>query len=74
MIFFLILPKKLFSFSRYSIFCIFFPSFPRFPDLKGLMEVEKLMASSTDFHKFADVIFEVTQKLLYIKSSNLDNI
>ena len=24
--------KKLFSFSRYSNFCVFFPSFPHFPD------------------------------------------
>ena len=32
--------KKLFSFSRYSNFCIFSPSFPHFPDSKGQMEVE----------------------------------
>ena len=32
--------KKLFSFSRYSIFCNFFPSFPNFQDYKGQMDVE----------------------------------
>ena len=37
---FFISSKKLFSFSRYSIFCNFFPSFPHFPDSKGQMEVE----------------------------------
>ena len=30
------------------------------------MEVEKIMMSSTDLHKFVDVIFRITQKLLYI--------
>ena len=35
-----ILSKKLFSFSRYSIFFDFFPSFPHFLDSKGQMEVE----------------------------------
>ena len=34
------LSKKLFSFSRYSDFCIFSSSFPRFSDSKGQMEVE----------------------------------
>ena len=29
------------------------------------------MTSSTDLHKFADVTFGITQKLLYITSSNL---
>ena len=32
--------KKLFSFLRYSNFCIFLPSFPHFPDSKDQMEVE----------------------------------
>ena len=32
---FFISSKKLFSFSRYSIFCNFSPSFPHFPDCKG---------------------------------------
>ena len=36
----IISPKKLFSFSRYSDFCIFSSSFPQFPDSKGQMEVE----------------------------------
>ena len=29
------------------------------------------MMPSTDLHKFADVIFGITQKLIYITSSNL---
>ena len=37
---FFISSKKLFLFSRYSIFCNFFTSFPHFPDTKGQMEVE----------------------------------
>ena len=37
---FFISSKKLFSFSRYSDFCIFSSSFPHFPDSKGQMEVE----------------------------------
>ena len=37
---FFISSQKLFSFSRYSIFCNFSPSFPNFPDSKGQMEVE----------------------------------
>ena len=63
---FFISSKKLFSFSRYSNFCIFFPFFPHFPDTKGQMEVEQFMMSWTDLHKFAGSIFGVTQKLLYI--------
>ena len=63
--------KKLFSFSKYSNFCNFFPSFPQFLDSKGEMEVEYFMILSTHLHKFADVIFGITEKLLYIASSNL---
>ena len=37
---FFISSKKIFSFSRYSIFCNFFTSFPHFADTKGQMEVE----------------------------------
>ena len=62
---FFILSKKLFSFSRYLNFCNFFPSFPQFPDSKEHMEVEYIMMSSTDLHKFTDVIFGITQKLLH---------
>ena len=68
---FFISSKKLFSFSGYSNFCCFFSSFPHFPDSKGQAEVEQFMMSWIDMHKFADVIFEITQKLLYITSSNL---
>ena len=58
-------PKKLFSFSRYSLFCNFFSLFPQFPDSKGQMKVEYIMMSSIDLHKFTDVIFGITQKLLH---------
>ena len=34
------LSKKLFSFSRYLIFCYFSSFFPHFPDSKGQMEVD----------------------------------
>ena len=61
--------KKLFSFSRYSIF--FPPSFPHLLDSKWQMEVEQFMMSWTGLHKFEDVVFGITQKLLYITSSNL---
>ena len=37
---FFISSKKLFSFSRYSHFCIFFPSFPHFRKSKGQMELK----------------------------------
>ena len=37
---FFISSKDLFSFSRYSNFCIFYSSFPLFSDSKGKMEVE----------------------------------
>ena len=37
---FFISSKKLFSYLRYSHFCIFFPFFPHFPDSKGQMEVD----------------------------------
>ena len=68
---FFISSKKPFSFSRYSNFCIFLSSFPHFPDLKGQMEVEQFMMSWIGLHKFADAIFGITQKPLYIVSSNL---
>ena len=37
---FFISSKKLFSLSRYSIFCNFASFFPHFPDSKEQMEVE----------------------------------
>ena len=52
-------------------FLYFFPSFPHIPDSKWQMEVEWFMMSWIGLHKVADVIFEVTRKLLYIISSNL---
>ena len=60
--------QTLFSFSRYSNFCNFFPSLPCFPDLKRQIKVEEYMKSSIALHKFADVVFGITQKtaLYYI--------
>ena len=52
--------KKLFSFSRYSLFCIFFPSFPQFSDSKGQILVEQFTISWTSLHKFAVAIWETT--------------
>ena len=69
---FFISSKKLFLFLRYSNFCNFFPSFPHFPNKRGQMEVEWFMMSWIGLHKFADVTFDITQKLLYITLSNLD--
>ena len=59
--------KKLFSFTRHSIFCNFFPSLPHFPNSKGQWKWDNLC------HKLASiyVIFRITQKPLYIVSSNL---
>ena len=68
---FFISSKKLFTFSRYSNFCNFFSSFLHFPDAKGEMKVEWFMMSWIGLHKFADVIFGIIQKLLYITSSYL---
>ena len=67
---FFISSKKFFLFLRYSIFCNLFTSFPHYIDSKGQMEVEFMM-SRIVWHKFADVIFGITEKLLYITSSDL---
>ena len=58
---FFISSRKLFSFLRYSNFRSFFPSFPHFPDSKEQIEMEWFMISSIDLHRFADVIFGITQ-------------
>ena len=63
---FFISSKKLFSFSIYSNFCIFSSSFPLFPESKGQMEVQDI-----GLHKFAGVIFGITQKMPYTTPSNL---
>ena len=68
---FFIPSKKLFSFSKYSNFCNFFPSFPHFPYSKWQMEVEQFTMSWIGFHKFTGENFGITQKPLYIISSNL---
>ena len=52
-------------------FFVISPFFPHFPNLKRQMEVESCMMSQVDLHKFADVIFGITQKPLYITSSTL---
>ena len=69
--FFLILSKKLFLFSRHSNFYNFFLSLPHFPNSKGQMEEEAFMTSWIGLHKFLDIIFEITPKLINIKSSHL---
>ena len=58
--------KKLFLFSRYSTVWTFFASFPHFPGSKGKLKVEQLMMSWIGLHKVINVIFGITQKLLYI--------
>ena len=63
--------KKLFLFLRHSDFCNFFVSFPHFPDSKGQMKMEWFMMSWIGLHKFASVIFGITQKLLYVTLLNL---
>ena len=60
--------KKLFSFSRYSNFCILFPSFPHFP---GSKSTNGSMMSWIGLHKFEDLIFGITQTPFYITPSNL---
>ena len=67
---FLISYKKHFSFSRYSNFCNFLPSiFHTLQIQKDKWKWNNL--SLIGLHKLADVIFRITQKLLYIISSNL---
>ena len=68
--------EKSFLFHLKSSFCSqdiqFFDFFPSFPDSKGQMEdlwCHEL--NLHDLHKFADAIFGISQKLLYITSSNL---
>ena len=64
---FYFIKKALFS-PRYSFFCNFFPSFPHSSNLERQIEVEQFMMSWIVLHKFRDVIFRITQKLLYIRS------
>ena len=42
-----------------------------FPDSKGQMDVEQFVMSQIGLHKFGDIKFRITQKPLYITSSNL---
>ena len=61
--------KKLFFFSRYSSFCSFSRPF-YFADSKGQMEMDLFMTSWIGLHKFADVIFGITERPLYVMLSN----
>ena len=61
--------KKLFLLWRYSSFCDFSASFPYFPDSKGQIKLKWLLWIC--LHKLAKVVFGITQKPLYIKSSTL---
>ena len=67
---FFISSKKLFSFSRYSNFCILSLPLQTFQ-----IQKDKWKWNNSCYElactNFADVIFEITQKLLYITSSNL---
>ena len=62
---FFISSKRLYLFSRYSNFCNFVPSFPHLPDPKGQVDVEQFIMPWIDLHKFADVIFGITQTALH---------
>ena len=61
---FLFHQKSSFRSRDMRIFVIF--SLPQFPDSKGQMEVEYIMMSSIDLHKFTDAILGITQKLFII--------
>ena len=50
----------------------FFVSFPHFPNTKGQTEVEWFIMSWIGLYKFPEVVFGITEKLLYILSPNLD--
>ena len=70
--------KNVFYFIKKALFVLeifnflyFFPFFPHFPDSKRQMKLEWFMTSWIGLDEFADVIFGITQKLLYITSSNL---
>ena len=51
-------------------FLYFFFSFPYFWDRKEQVEVEQFSMSWIGFHNFPDVIFAITQKTFYSRSSN----
>ena len=50
---------------------IFFASFPHFSDSKGQMKVEYLCHKLGWIYIVADIIFGITQKSLYVTSSNI---
>ena len=62
---FFISSKKLLFFSRYPHFCKFFLSIPTFQ-----IEKDKWKWWWIGLHWFADLVFRITQKPLYITSSN----
>ena len=51
---------------------VFFPFLSPLCKHKTTMEVEWFMMSWIGLHKFPDVIFRITEKLLYITSPNLE--
>ena len=53
-----------------NIFVIF-SSFPHFADSEGKMKVEYFMMPRVALHIFADIIFGISQKPLYVTSSNM---
>ena len=61
--------KDLFCSQNIQIFAIL-PSFPHFPDSKGQMKVEWFILW-IGLHKLAGVIIGITQKSLYVTSSDL---
>ena len=71
--------KKCFLFNRkisfrsrdIQIFVIFSLPLHTSQISRGQMEVEQSMMPGIGLHKLADVIFAITQKTLYITSSNL---
>ena len=67
---FFIESKMFFSFSKYSIFCLFSIPFHTFQTQKDIWKWNNLM-SWIGLHKFADIIFGITQKPLYIISPHL---
>ena len=67
---FFISPKKLFLFLRYSNFCIFYLPFHLFEIQKEKWKWNNLWCHGIGLHKFADVIFGITQ-ILHITNITL---
>ena len=67
---FFLIKKALFILEIFN-FLYFFPFLSMVSRFKRSNVGGIYMMSSIDLHKFTDVIFGITQKLLYITSSNL---